>query len=57
MNTVENPLNPLEFSQKVNSGVTSISVVPTGLWVFDASIPSDKSLGYYRKSLRDKEFA
>ena len=56
MDTVENPPNPLEFSQKVNNGVTSVSVVPTGLWVFGASIPSDKSLGYYRKSLRDKVF-
>ena len=47
----------VEPSQKVNGGVTSVSVVPTGLWVCGASIPSDESLGYYRKSLRDKAFA
>jgi len=46
-----------EPSQKVNGGVTSVSVVPTGLWVCGTSIPSDESLGYYRKSLRDKAFA
>jgi hypothetical protein len=56
MNTVGNPPNPLKPSQKVNGVVTSISVVPTGLWVCGASIPSDESLGYYRKSLRDKVF-
>ena len=46
-----------ELSQKVDGGVTSVSVVPTGLWVCGASIPSDESLGYYRKSLRDKDSA
>jgi hypothetical protein len=38
---LENPPNPLELPQKVNGGVTSVSVVPTGLWVLGASIPSD----------------
>ena len=57
LNTAENPPSPLELSQKVDGGVTSVSVVPTGLWVCGASIPSDESLGYYRKSLRDKAFA
>jgi hypothetical protein len=52
-----NPFIPLELSQKVNGGVASFSVVPTGLWVCGASIPSDESLGYYRKSLRDKVLA
>jgi hypothetical protein len=33
------------------------SVVPTGLWVLGASIPSDESLGYYHESLRDNAFA
>jgi hypothetical protein len=51
------PPIPAELSQKVNGGVTSVSVVPTGLWVCGASIPSDESLGYYHKSLRDKAFA
>jgi hypothetical protein len=47
----------VELPQKVNGGLASVSVVPTGLCVIDASIPSDKSLGYYHKSLRDKVFA
>ena len=41
MNTAENPPGPLELSQKVDGGVTSVSVVPTGLWVRGASVPSD----------------
>jgi hypothetical protein len=33
--------SPFELSQEVNRGVPSVSVVPTGLWVCGASIPSD----------------
>jgi hypothetical protein len=51
---LENPPNPLELSQKIKGGVASFSAVPTGLRVPGASVPSDESLGYYRKSLRDK---
>jgi hypothetical protein len=35
----------------------SFSVIPTGFLVLCAYIPSDESLGYYHKSLRDKVFA
>ena len=51
------PLENRAPSQEVNGRAANFSVVPTGLWVRGASIPSDESLGYYRKSLRDKDSA
>jgi hypothetical protein len=36
-----NPSRINELSQEVDGVVTSASVVPTGLWVSGASVPSD----------------